>query len=1016
MRAFTKWSKKSFVMLFVVALLATLFPTITSAAVQSFYAPAESSGSVSVKLYPMENVTSGQTKLVTFGVPFPRGSITPANVSKIRVLKGGVEIPAYVEMQTPWRHITNNSIDGASVRVARIQIQNTFTSVYPNFETITVEWGTTTRTQNIATLTNPRSAWHQVTSGTFVSADNVYEPDVYAVLPKDFLAKGVLKATRMTAFDSSVPETLSNPTTMDATEHWPGYTEREHAMKNNFFSLINEDDPLVIPGNSGSGYQSDYKTNFDPWLYDRAATMYTLYMQNGSLKALREATRATDFYKGKLYPSTQTPARAIGLFTLKNPNPNGWAGGNGAMYSYNESLAYNYWLTGDNEMLTWIPLIVTAHETNDEPTRWTSSLVTWTERHTAFRLLANLIAYEVTGNSTYKTNVQTQTDDFIWHQNGAGGVLPSGRIDGGLYHYGSQHGDGVSGDLVASSWMSVLTQDAMIRAYAFTEDSNIANFIKRMGTFLNTASKADAYHMYDTYTGTLRYPDYMMKYDGTTDASNGERGSSSNPYGGTTIEHNLDVSGALLWADYFNQLTGGSPNTTWKNTISDLYFGYDIGVNYWIRPTGPSAAGKTAYRVTPNRKWGWEHRTTGSWSWLASQILTSSPSDTTPPTVSVTAPTSGATVSGSITLSANASDNVGVVGVQFRVDGSNVGAEDTVSPYSISYSTLGLSNGSHTITAVARDAAGNTTTSSGVTVTVSNSDTTPPTVSVTAPTSGATVSGTITLSANASDNVGVVGVQFRVDGSNVGAEDTVSPYSISYSTLGLSNGSHTITAVARDAAGNTTTSSGVTVTVSNSAPTGTATFQYGVSGYTGTKDTSISSQGGGNGYNINSGTMKLFDQTGQATPYEINSLIRFDNLSLPSGATVQTAKLTLKVSTWSSGFTAQGRYMLADYDPTSSSIGWANRNASSTWSTPGAKGSGTDFVSGKSFSITGFTATGVQTREVNLDPAIVQGWITNPSTNKGILLFIDHTSNIAMDIYSSEDATASNRPLLTITY
>jgi hypothetical protein len=97
------------------------------------------------------------------------------------------------------------------------------------------------------------------------------------------------------------------------------------------------------------------------------------------------------------------------------------------------------------------------------------------------------------------------------------------------------------------------------------------------------------------------------------------------------------------------------------------------------------------------------------------------PSDPTPPTVSLTAPTTGATVSGSaVTLSANASDNVGVSGVQFKVDGSNVGAEDTASPYSTTWDSRLATNGSHTITAVARDAAGNTTTSSAVTVTANN--------------------------------------------------------------------------------------------------------------------------------------------------------------------------------------------------------------------------------------------------------------------------------------------------------
>ena len=53
------------------------------------------------------------------------------------------------------------------------------------------------------------------------------------------------------------------------------------------------------------------------------------------------------------------------------------------------------------------------------------------------------------------------------------------------------------------------------------------------------------------------------------------------------------------------------------------------------------------------------------------------PADTTPPTVSMTAPAAGATVSGTVALSANASDNVGVVGVQFLVNGAATGAEDT---------------------------------------------------------------------------------------------------------------------------------------------------------------------------------------------------------------------------------------------------------------------------------------------------------------------------------------------------
>ena len=188
------------------------------------------------------------------------------------------------------------------------------------------------------------------------------------------------------------------------------------------------------------------------------------------------------------------------------------------------------------------------------------------------------------------------------------------------------------------------------------------------------------------------------------------------------------------------------------------------------------------------------------------------------PTVTVTSPGNGATVSGTIALTATASDNVGVAGVQFQVDGANVGTEDTMAPYAASWDTQGVANGTHSLTAVARDAAGNTATSAPVSITVDAStvDAQSPTVVVTAPASGATVSGTVTVTATAADNVGVVGVQFRLDDNDVGAEDLTPPYSTAWATTSTVNGSHTLTAVARDAAGLTATAS-IPVTVSNAA-------------------------------------------------------------------------------------------------------------------------------------------------------------------------------------------------------
>jgi hypothetical protein len=94
-------------------------------------------------------------------------------------------------------------------------------------------------------------------------------------------------------------------------------------------------------------------------------------------------------------------------------------------------------------------------------------------------------------------------------------------------------------------------------------------------------------------------------------------------------------------------------------------------------------------------------------------------------------------------------------------------------------------------------------------------------VSISSPANGATVSGTITVNASASDNVGVVGVEFFLDGVR-GGDDTTAPYSVPWDTTGTANGQHTLTAVARDAAGNRTTSAAVTVNVSNGAGGGGA--------------------------------------------------------------------------------------------------------------------------------------------------------------------------------------------------
>src|SRR4029077_5751563 len=163
--------------------------------------------------------------------------------------------------------------------------------------------------------------------------------------------------------------------------------------------------------------------------------------------------------------------------------------------------------------------------------------------------------------------------------------------------------------------------------------------------------------------------------------------------------------------------------------------------------------------------------------------------------VTMTSPASGSTVNRTVPVSASVSivGSLTVAGVQFKLDGANLGAEDRSAPYSVSWDTTGAANGSHSLSAVARDGLlGLTFSATPVTVTVNNApppppppppppgDHPPPTVSITSPASGATVSGTINVTADASDNVGVVGVQFFGDGKPLAPEVTTPPYSISF--------------------------------------------------------------------------------------------------------------------------------------------------------------------------------------------------------------------------------------------
>jgi hypothetical protein len=183
------------------------------------------------------------------------------------------------------------------------------------------------------------------------------------------------------------------------------------------------------------------------------------------------------------------------------------------------------------------------------------------------------------------------------------------------------------------------------------------------------------------------------------------------------------------------------------------------------------------------------------------------------PTVNITAPTAGSSylVGAPVVIDANAGDTDGsVTNVEFLVDGSVVGSDNTA-PYTFTWtSTLG----NHNLTARATDNGGAVTTSGAVPITVGS--VVAPTVSITSPANGSTfvLGDVVAINANANDADGTVtGVEFFVDGTSIGTDNT-SPYSVNWAVV---LGAHSLTAVATDDDNATTTSGAVSVVVYDSS-------------------------------------------------------------------------------------------------------------------------------------------------------------------------------------------------------
>lgn len=314
-----------------------------------------------------------------------------------------------------------------------------------------------------------------------------------------------------------------------------------------------------------------------------------------------------------------------------------------------------------------------------------------------------------------------------------------------------------------------------------------------------------------SYTASINVVAFIGANTSTGVGATASRGGSTGaPSASLTTTH----AGSWVWAagDDWDNALGRS--VAGGQTLQYQDLDTVAGDTYWTQSqASPSGAAGTTVPITDTAPTG------DRWN-LALLEIVPAVADTTPPTVpqNVNATSSSGN---QVNLSWTAStDDVGVAGYNVYRNGSATPVATGVTSPSYTDNTVSPQT-TYTYTVAAYDAAGNMSAQSSPVSVTTPAPAAPPTVSMTGPANGSTVSGQVTVSAAASDPAGVNSVQFQLTNlatsatTNLGAPVTASPYQTTWNTTSTANGQYALSAVATDSGGRTATATPVDVTVSN---------------------------------------------------------------------------------------------------------------------------------------------------------------------------------------------------------
>ncbi|MGE0763892.1 MAG: hypothetical protein AB7N80_11490 [Bdellovibrionales bacterium] len=483
-------------------------------------------GSVNVRLHPSAQAVGANAQAVIFGVPFPKGAVSNANL--IRALdQNDVEIPSQVSVLSFWRDFQNPAVQ-QSIRSVRIVVSRSFANTTPI--NIKIQYGSP-RQQNLSGVFDTVSTWQSISLGPnpseYPAAANVREPIVYATLESEWMSSCLLQTRTATVNSQSAYSVFDN-------------------------SFLRHTDSAI----SGTAYQ----TTSEPWLYDRAQTLFIAYFRTGSVDRLRSAHRAAQFYKANI--------NAAGGFAL----------GGDSKYVYGQSMYYDLMLTGDTTLVPVIERATLPHA--GWPTTYSAATNFWTERNSAYALHASLAAYEATGAAAYAVRARSLFNSyFSMQQTPINGWVKNGCT----LHTNTQHDPSEAlPNVVCSPWMGALLADAIWKYYILSLDNNALIYL---------ADFADFIQQYGLYTsGTARLPYYGASSYGHTD-----------PDG--DVQHTCDVMGAYVRGYWAKRELGRSVANLTADRNS-LIAACQANVN--------------SSSISPLRKYSWWFGTNSDFHWFMS--------------------------------------------------------------------------------------------------------------------------------------------------------------------------------------------------------------------------------------------------------------------------------------------------------------------------------------------------------------------------------------------------------------